>query len=76
MLESTQDIIAAALAVVLFGVMLRGLWMLALYVLAPTLTFAAIVSSSCEICCDVFDFVPSRIIWAAKLLNPIIASGS
>ena len=46
MLESTQDIIAAALAVVLFGVMLRGLWMLALHVLAPTLSFRLVIAEA------------------------------
>ena len=46
MLESTQDIIAAALAVVLFGVMLRALWMLALHVLAPTLSFRLVIAEA------------------------------
>lgn len=46
MLESTQDIIAAALAVVLFGVMLRALWLLALHVLAPTLSFRLVIAEA------------------------------
>jgi uncharacterized membrane protein (DUF373 family) len=45
-LESTQDIIAAALAVVLFGVMLRALWMLALHGLAPTLNFRVVIAEA------------------------------
>jgi uncharacterized membrane protein (DUF373 family) len=45
-LESTQDLIAAALAAVLFGIMLRGLWMLALHVLAPTLSFRVVIAEA------------------------------
>jgi uncharacterized membrane protein (DUF373 family) len=45
-LESTQDIIAALLAAILFGVMLRALWILALHVLAPTLSFRLVIAEA------------------------------
>jgi uncharacterized membrane protein (DUF373 family) len=43
-LESTQDVIAALLALVLFAVMVRALWLLALHALAPTLSFRLVVA--------------------------------
>ena len=45
-LESTQDIIAAALALVLFALMIRALWMLALHVLAPMLSFRLVIAEA------------------------------
>ena len=41
-----------------------------------TLTLADIVSSACEICCDDFVVVPSRIICAVIPLRPTCAAGS
>jgi uncharacterized membrane protein (DUF373 family) len=45
-LESTQDVIAALLAAILFGIMLRALWILALHVLAPTLSFRVVIAEA------------------------------
>jgi uncharacterized membrane protein (DUF373 family) len=45
-LESTQDVIAALLALMLFAVMVRALWILALQALAPALSFRDVVAEA------------------------------
>jgi uncharacterized membrane protein (DUF373 family) len=45
-LESTQDVIAALLALGLFAVMVRVLWILAAQALAPTLSFRDVIAEA------------------------------
>ena len=46
LLESTQDVIAALLALVLFGAMVRALWLMVQHALAPTLSFRVVIAEA------------------------------
>ena len=46
LIEITQDVIAALLAIGLFAVMVRALWILAVEALAPTLSFRDVIAEA------------------------------